>query len=1403
MVVIFSNYNKKLAISLLVILSIGLSEARCQKNLSGNFDQPKAHVLTKGPDRITVDNIAGFEVGDTVLLIQMQGIGILNPTTTSDYGALDQIYGAPGLHEFIIIKVLNVGNEIVFEKNIKNSYDVTSSVQVVKVPYYNTATVTGRLFTDPWDPVTKNGGVLALIIGRSLRLNADIDLSGSGFRGGRDTIGLGRCQAVLPETDLYTYSAGFTNAGYKGESPSIHNSFGGLLWPANVKGMGANYTGGGGGNGKFSGGGGGSNKGKGGIGGKEDNACAFPLEGGSGGYAIDHSVITNNLFFGGGGGASTSLTGLSSTGGNGGGIVIIVTDTIFGNGGKIIVNGNDGYAAIANGGAGGGGGGGTIALQLNNYGSAPLVLSASGGKGGNHLAGYGEGGGGGGGFIYVRKGISGNVTPGINGGLHGDNPAPNSENGDPGVLRTGFKAVLNGFLYNSIRSSVSGNQIDSVCSDMIPPALKGTIPVGGIRPYTYIWQKSYDSLTWSLPLPNDDSLNYVPSAPETDTVWYRRTVISSAPDPLTDVSMPVKIIVQPSIKNNTIGRDTIICYGQSPKPLTSTGVLADGNGIYAFKWEASTNNTTYILPANTHNTQTYTPPALTVDSWFKRTVTSGRCVSTSLPVAIDVLDSISNNRVINLTVNETEICNGMIFNDLEGTTPTTTPVLTGGDNIFLYKWEGNINGSGWSDAPGINNRDYYNPSELTEKIPFNEYYFRRVVRSGTGDVCSSVSNIVLLKDYPLITNNTLSANQTICAGSTPAKITGSVPLNGNGIYTYTWQDSTEARPVWTDIPGAINLSSPDYQPPALTDTTRYRRIVYSSDCSDISKSMIINVHKPILNNSISLLFPGTDTVICYGQLPNKLLGTVAAGGIDIAGTYSFQWLFSADNISFNPVPAAGTLKDFQPPALLSTTYFRRQVISGECSDISSATIMISVLPTITNNTISSSQTICYNTNPATLTGLNPVGGNGSYSYKWEQSTNGGTSWLPASGTADGSSYSPPALTAPVKYRRTVTSGLSGCCTSVSNIIDISIHPPLPTAAITNTQDTTICGGSIIHLKLNLTGSGPWKVTYRENAADAPVKNTSAPRTTFDVTPASLNSLDIYNYSITKVEDNNGCLAVTLTGGKKANVYKIPVANAGEDKIVCGPTVTLTATPSVGTGVWTYPLHVVAVTAIGPATSFTIDSTIFVNGVMNHRFYWTETNWQCSSKDSADVIIYRRVSSINAGKDTVLYSFDGVFYLQNDLPEAWETGVWTTITGSGSVSGDQITGLGNGPNSFSWKIYNTIGTCSLTDILNIDVYEIEIPEGFSPNNDPGGYNNTFEIKGLDLEHQNAELSIVNGAGTEVFSTSNSNWRNWDGTNSSGSDLPEGTYYYLLKLISTNADGSSNIFRRSGFVILKRY
>jgi flagellar hook assembly protein FlgD len=55
---------------------------------------------------------------------------------------------------------------------------------------------------------------------------------------------------------------------------------------------------------------------------------------------------------------------------------------------------------------------------------------------------------------------------------------------------------------------------------------------------------------------------------------------------------------------------------------------------------------------------------------------------------------------------------------------------------------------------------------------------------------------------------------------------------------------------------------------------------------------------------------------------------------------------------------------------------------------------------------------------------------------------------------------------------------------------------------------------------------------------------------------------------------------------------------------------------------------------------------------------------------------------------------------------------------------------------------------------------------------------------------------------VYTTSNRDgqeWVDWGGRNNKGNELPDGTYYYLLKITTPG----KQVIKKSGFVELKRY
>jgi gliding motility-associated-like protein len=1043
-----------------------------QTNLSGNINTTATKVTALGLNSVTVADRTGFAEDDYVLLIQMKGATIRLENETG-YGSFYSM-GNVGVYEFLIISSVVPGagttGEVFFTAPDIENYEVSGSVQLVKVPFYESATVVSELSCPPWDSISGTGGVLAFIVGGKLTLNADINVTGKGFIGGGISTGTGECVSVdLATRNLYAYSSGSPFAGYKGEGIAS----GGILgvtnfpvYPAFAKGKGPSATGGGGGNGKFAGGGGGSNIGAGGAGSREANPCADEGARGLGGRAIPGGSDTV-LIMGGGGGASTYETGsVASPGGRGGGIVIIIAESLDGNGRSIRSDGQSvtPLSTTGNAGAGGGGAGGTLALSVGDYGTTNLTLSVRGGQGGTTpgLAVGGGGGGGGGGLIWTTGTTPVTVTRNFTFGTSGVGASPGLE----GKYKNDFKINLSGFLFNFVRSSVTLSSVDSICFGLIPPVLSGTVPKGGKGPYLYEWQKSYDRSNWT-PLSNAE-FAYTPLPSETDTLWFRRVITDNSLPAITDFGNMVRINVIPLITDNVVGKDTILCYNQNPLELNHyNSGPGGGNGVYTYLWKKSTDNIDFTANADGANTgSAYDPPALTANTWYQRVVYSGgdRCVDNSNPVSITVLPLISANTITSAT--ET-ICEGGLFANLTGSAPA------GGDGSYSYRWISRTTSTSWGPASAVNTSSGYNPVE-TEFPGTREY--RRVVFSGADDVCiDTTANSVQLIMHPAIAGNTISGDQTICSSSQPTLINGAVPSGGDGSYRYTWQDSSRLH-SWLNIPGFVNSTSSTYLPATLTDSTSYRRIALSSACVDQSAVVKIFVHKPLADFAVTLLSGGADTSICRNATPHLLKGQLSSGGTDIPGDYAYSWSSSTDNFNWLPVAAAGTGPDYQPATLGVTTWYRRNVISGQCST-TSASIRVVVLPDIGNNILPADTKLCYGEIPPGIIGSPPSGGDGTYTYIWEESLNSGTSWTIAQGISTLKDYQPQALTVPVSYRRIVYTGPADCAESISPMTSVSIVP-LPNPVDAGSAFTTFFDYGLLNAvpPVTYTSKG-WSSTF--------------------------------------------------------------------------------------------------------------------------------------------------------------------------------------------------------------------------------------------------------------------------------------------------------------------------------------
>ncbi|WP_128755353.1 DUF4347 domain-containing protein, partial [Aquimarina sediminis] len=368
----------------------------------------------------TVDDASSFTTGDLVMIIQMKG-AVINTSDTSEYGSVID-YNGVGSYELVNISGIST-NDISFA-SVSNTYDVNGTVQIIKVPDYSAnalTTVTSEITGIPFDGT--KGGVIALKAD-VLRLDANVNITASGFRGGAVNL-----------TDGVTSGYIGTSGAQKGEGIAD--------FTVGDRKRGKQANGGGAGNWTNAAGAGGGNFGVGGRGG-EYNGSNVIKEGGVGGDAFggcgnglggQTPTVIRYPIMGGGGGAGDSNNGGVSVGGIGGGIIFIFTNEINGNGGGILANGENGDASTAGDGSAGGGAGGTFYTDATTF-SGTISVSLIGGNGGNATSNHSSGGGGGGGAIFLNgASLPAAISLNASGGSHGTGSTSTTpENGFVGGL---------------------------------------------------------------------------------------------------------------------------------------------------------------------------------------------------------------------------------------------------------------------------------------------------------------------------------------------------------------------------------------------------------------------------------------------------------------------------------------------------------------------------------------------------------------------------------------------------------------------------------------------------------------------------------------------------------------------------------------------------------------------------------------------------------------------------------------------------------------------------------------------------------------------------------------------------------------------------------------------------------
>jgi gliding motility-associated-like protein len=402
--------------------------------------------------------------------------------------------------------------------------------------------------------------------------------------------------------------------------------------------------------------------------------------------------------------------------------------------------------------------------------------------------------------------------------------------------------------------------------------------------------------------------------------------------------------------------------------------------------------------------------------------------------------------------------------------PMKASVPVGGTLPYTYFWEKGYTESGpWVPLSGTEAGGVFTPDQPET----NTLWIRRTIEDSSIPVIVDNSKKVKVIVHPLITSFEIGhdTGDTICFNQDPTVIEPLVPLpgGGNGFYIYKWHNSPDGLSYNQTLLSGMST----YDPAALANTTWYRRTVYSGACVDSTSFVKITVLPSIGSNIV-----GPSDVICEGELFTDLSGPPVTGG---DGVYTYKWEASDNNSTWGYTIEGTTDQPTYNPdenstdfPSLSPKYFRRVVYSGEddCCIAISPSVSLTMQPAITNNGLSESfQTVCEK-DPVVneVIGTTPLGGNGIYTYMWQESVSAG----PWTDLADSTrkDFSPYSLSLSTTYRRVVYSGV--CEDTSTDEFIIVVQPILEGNSIKTTNgaiDTIICFNQDPPLLTSLDMSG--------------------------------------------------------------------------------------------------------------------------------------------------------------------------------------------------------------------------------------------------------------------------------------------------------------------------------------------
>ncbi|MCC7050499.1 MAG: gliding motility-associated C-terminal domain-containing protein [Bacteroidia bacterium] len=561
---------------------------------------------------------------------------------------------------------------------------------------------------------------------------------------------------------------------------------------------------------------------------------------------------------------------------------------------------------------------------------------------------------------------------------------------------------------------------------------------------------------------------------------------------------------------------------------------------------------------------------------------------------------------------------------------------------------------------------------------------------------------------------------------------------------------------------------------------------------------------------------GKDKLICLGDTA-RLNGT---GG----NTYTWSVIQGSSlNVGQN-IQCINCANPWVKPTQTTTYLLETNVPTNGC--FYKDTVKITVVPTFTPSVSPINPSVCAGTTLPLAVNCTPAG---TYTY----------TWVPGLRLSSGNINNPNfsySVAGTYSYSVIVNNN-QGCTKTVNLSVE---NKPLPVVSISPSTAAAVCSGSSIGLSAT-TGlaSYTWSPsTGLSNTNTASVTANPTATTTYNLTVSdanackqtisktvTVNPLPVVTVSPTTATIcSDSTLRLTVSGAKNYTWLPMPTGDMFKDTVYVRPTVNTTYTV-VGKDAkgCSSPIIIPVTVTTAPSAMITVDSSICLNNIKTliatvaPIYSWFANNQYLSSNQSISVepltttnyklVTYTAGKSCHSANSITLNKVTNLIY---DTTLIVCSGYATTLFSPINYIEHKWTPFYNINDTSSinpevWPQKNTLYNCLLKDnngclftanytvkMDSVSECNLKIYNAITLNDD--GINDQWFIDGID--DKSNEVFIANMWGDLIWKTKNYNNHTnyWNGKNSHGKKVPDGTYFYQIDTGSKHYKGQIELISK---------